>query len=312
MTDNYTYTFTVFTPVYNREHTIDRVFESLVAQTFKDFEWLIVDDGSTDNIKEKIIHYQRISLFPISYRYQDNAGKHIACNNAVKHARGAFFLTFDSDDACIHDALQILIDTWTSIPEDNRHEFSAVTGLCVNERYELVGTKFPYSPFDSNSLDSYYKYKIRGEKWGFQKTDVMKEFLFEESIKNQYVFEGSVWTRIARKYKTRYINIPLRIYYSLDVGHVSIMNRSSLMKSSKARYFELIFTLNNNFDYFRFAPLAFLKSFIQLGRSGFHSSIKVFESWSTLNTILKKILLIIFLPSALLLYQYDMWKQKGE
>ena len=98
--------FTVFTPTYNRAYTLHRVYESLKAQTYRDFEWLIVDDGSNDNTRELIQKWQNESLFSIRYIYQQNSGKHIAFNRAVREAKGELFLTLDSDDACVEEALE--------------------------------------------------------------------------------------------------------------------------------------------------------------------------------------------------------------
>jgi GT2 family glycosyltransferase len=93
--------FTVFTPTYNRAHTIGRVYESLRAQTFRDLEWLVVDDGSKDNTREVVEGFAREAGFPIRYVYKENGGKHTARNLAVKHASGELFLVLDSDDSCV-------------------------------------------------------------------------------------------------------------------------------------------------------------------------------------------------------------------
>ena len=133
--------FTVFTPTYNRAHTLPRAFESLKRQTFRDFEWLIVDDGSTDNTRELIEVWQKDSSFPIRYFWQENAHKKTAFNLGVKEARGELFLPLDSDDEALPDALKILDQHWNNIPESERGKFSSVTGLCVDERGGVVDTK---------------------------------------------------------------------------------------------------------------------------------------------------------------------------
>ncbi len=96
--------FTVFTATFNRAHVLHRVYHSLRAQTFRDFEWLVVDDGSTDGTGALVEAWRAEADFPIRYRYQENRGKHVACNRAVAEARGRFFLTLDSDDACVPQA----------------------------------------------------------------------------------------------------------------------------------------------------------------------------------------------------------------
>src|SRR3974390_2817293 len=95
------YAFTVFTATYNRAHTLHRVYDSLCAQTLHDFEWIVIDDGSTDNTAELIDDWAKAAQFPIRYFKQNHSGKHVAHNLAVREARGLFFLPLDSDDACL-------------------------------------------------------------------------------------------------------------------------------------------------------------------------------------------------------------------
>ena len=84
--------FTVCTPTFNRAHTLDRVYDSLMAQTFKDFEWVIIDDGSSDRTKELVSEWQSEAPFPIRYEFQKNQGKHIAVNLGAQLAAGELFL----------------------------------------------------------------------------------------------------------------------------------------------------------------------------------------------------------------------------
>src|SRR5664279_25603 len=107
--------FTVFTPTYNRAHTVGRVFDSLRAQTFRDFEWLAVDDGSTDNTPELIASWAAKSNFPLRNFRQAHTGKHIAHNFAMREARGEFFMVVDSDDALEPRALERLHAVWLEI-----------------------------------------------------------------------------------------------------------------------------------------------------------------------------------------------------
>ena len=97
--------------------------------------------------------------------------KKVAHNYAVKLAQGEFFLTFDSDDRCVPQALERFNYHWLQIPLAIRDEFSAVTALCINENNELIGDYFPCDDWiDSNTLDIAYKFRVRGEKWGFHRT----------------------------------------------------------------------------------------------------------------------------------------------
>jgi len=114
------YTFTVFTPTFNRSASIHRVYESLQSQTFHDFEWLIVDDGSEDDTADLVGNWTKEADFPIEYMKQSHAGKHIAWNHALQKARGRFFIIADSDDGFVPNALERLLEVWKSIPGGGR------------------------------------------------------------------------------------------------------------------------------------------------------------------------------------------------
>lgn len=208
----YEYTFSVFTPTYNRAHTLPRVYEALKAQTYRDFEWLIVDDGSTDGTRTLVQQWQREGEIPIQYVYQENSGKHIAVNHGVQKARGELFLFLDSDDACVCHALERLKFHWDSIPAEKKAKFSAVTALAQDPQGNIIGTRFPFDPTDSDSLEIRFKYKVRGEKWGFHRTEVLKQFPNPKFGNERALPESLLWNRIARVYKTRYINEALEIY----------------------------------------------------------------------------------------------------
>ena len=144
------YKFTVFTAAYNARHKLDRVYSSLCAQTFRDFEWLVIDDGSTDGSRELIESWAQDCPFPMRYEFQENQGKHVAWNRGVTLARGELFLNLDHDDACVPQALERLKFHWDNIPNDQRAKFTAVTSLCVDEKGSLRGTRFPRDVIDSN------------------------------------------------------------------------------------------------------------------------------------------------------------------
>src|SRR5260370_42528889 len=140
---NYRYVFTVFTPTFNRSQTLSRVYEGLRLQTFRDFEWLIVDDGSTDGTKELVEKWQTESAFLIRYIYQENQGKPAAFNHGVQQARGELFVTLDSDDACVPQALERLKYHWDGIPTAEKDKFSAVAVGCACQNGRVVGDEVP-------------------------------------------------------------------------------------------------------------------------------------------------------------------------
>jgi len=297
---SYCYTFTVFTPAYNRAHTLHRVYRSLQAQTFRDFEWLIVDDGSTDGTLDLVVRWQKRGDFPIRCVYQENAGKHKAFNRGVQEAQGELFLTLDSDDACVPEALARFKYYWDSIPADRKEDFSAVTCLCQDEYGELIGDRLPADVLDSDTLEIKYKYRVRGERWGFHRTEVLKRFPFDESREM-----GTMpWGRIARHFKTRYVNEALRTYYQDDPeASLSRANRPRNPMTGVLRHREV---LNEEIDWFWQAPQEFLRSAIHYVRFSFHCHINILEQLRQLKNALALLLTLVSLPIGYLMYRRDL------
>ncbi|MBN1797198.1 MAG: glycosyltransferase family 2 protein [Spirochaetales bacterium] len=232
----YKYMFTVFTASYNRAHLLNNVFTSLTSQTYRDFEWLIVDDGSNDNTKQVVESFKNRAHFPINYIYQSNSGKPAAFNRGVKQAGGRLFLTLDSDDTCLPSALERLHFYWKSIPARERNTYSAVTVLCMDEKGNVVGTEFPKHTIDSNSIEIRTKYKVKGEKWGFQRTDILKKYPYPIFKGEKWIPMSTVWYKIALKYKTRYVNESLRVY-TLSDDSITVSNTRVKNPNGTAFYY---------------------------------------------------------------------------
>ena len=300
---HYEYLFTVFTATYNRAHTLHRVYDSLVSQTFRDFEWLLVDDGSTDSTRTLLSGWRRDADFPIRYLYQPNQGKHVAYNRAVPEARGSLFLTLDSDDSCVPHALETLKYYWETIPNERRSGFSAVNVLCRDERGRVVGRSFPNHVTDSDYLACQYQWKVRGERWEFQRTDVMREYPFPvPPVRLSHIPEGIVWSRIGREYKTRYVNEPLRHYFATDAS--LSRNRDHTQNAYPGMLYSRV-VLNEHLDYFRYAPLDFIRSAANYVRWSLHVRGSALRKIGSLRSIAAKVMCLLLLPVALILYCAD-------
>ncbi len=295
------YRFTVFTATYNRAHTLPRVYESLKHQTFRDFEWLIVDDGSTDNTKEQVDVWQKENLFPIRYFWQKNAHKKVAFNRGVKEAQGELFLFWDSDDAALPESLEIFYRYWCSIPEAERNKFASVQCLCVDESGSIVGDKFPKDVFDSNTLEIFHRYKVTGEKWGFQRTDVLRQFPFPENVQG-HVPESIVWSAIAKCYKTRFINEPLRIYY---IEPDSLTQMAEVEKHSDGLALWSRDVLCNDLQWFWYNPKWFLKMAANYTRFNLHLMKKIANKHWDLHGFFPRLLVVLMYPIGKLVYLLD-------
>ena len=154
-TKSYTYTFTVFTPVYNAEKTIERVHLSLLNQYFTDFEWVIINDGSTDASNSIISNLIKSSPLKINYINNEKNKHKMACFfQAIDLAKGSLFLTFDADDECLPNALEVFNSEYYALTELERLKIIAVTGLCVDQNKKAIGNNFPSSPFISNTFET--------------------------------------------------------------------------------------------------------------------------------------------------------------
>jgi glycosyltransferase involved in cell wall biosynthesis len=212
-------TFTIFTPTYNRVATLPRLYESLQAQTFKDFDWLVIDDGSTDGTPELFRALTAAGGGRVQYLHHPNVGKHRTMNRGIRLAKGHLILALDSDDLLVPNALERFLFHWNAIPEGDRDRFvgvSAHTKDLVSGK--LIGTPFPTSPFDSDSVESEAWYGVTGDKQGFHVTDILRRYPFPEIDGERHISEGIVWNRIALSFKTRYVNEVLAIKEYLPDG----------------------------------------------------------------------------------------------
>lgn len=196
----------VFTATFNRQSTLHRVFDSLRAQTFRDFEWIIVDDGSTDGTRELSEEYKRLADFPVHYHWQRNRGKHTAYNVFARHARSEYFCSIDSDDEVLPACLGRMLEIFESIPTDLRKEYAGVMCLAENQHGDLIGDKFYEDELEDNLVRVLMRHKKLGDKGGLVRVDVLREFPFPEDVENVYVPESFHIHGYSSKYRTKYVN----------------------------------------------------------------------------------------------------------
>ena len=201
---------TILTPTFNRAHLLPRLFESLTHQTDFNFEWLVMDDGSTDGTSDLFAGKTFLSApFPIRYYWQENGGKHRALNAGVKQAKGDFIFIADSDDWLLPQSVAIVGLHTSAIADDNT--FAGVAGLDVFDDERIVGTGLPQDIIDCNAMDIRYRYHVDGDLKEVFKTTVLQEFPFPEIQDEKFCPEQLVWFRIAQKYKLRYFNTPIYV-----------------------------------------------------------------------------------------------------
>lgn len=195
---------TVFTPTYNRAHTLPLLYESLIAQTYPNFEWLIIDDGSYDNTEELIQNYIRENKITIRYLKQPNGGKHRAINRGVKLAKGDYFYIVDSDDRLPRESLYLINHFIRQIAK--KPDFAGVCGSRCYPDNKKIGGEVNYEILDTDPVTFREKYRIKGDMAEVWRTDILRQYPFPEFENERFLSEGVVWSRIAQKYKLRYFN----------------------------------------------------------------------------------------------------------
>lgn len=298
---------TVFTPTYNRQKQLKGLYDSLCSQTFQDFEWLIVDDGSEDNTADVVKEWIEEEKINIRYNYQQNNGKHIAMNWAVANAKGTLFVTMDSDDVFRDDGIKIMVNAWKSIPDEQKETIASVKARCFDPATgKPVGRDIPREHQMCSYLDAKYKYKFDSEMVSMTRIDVLKEFPNPDirgGYKNgglRFYPEGIWQDQAARKYKTLFINDQI-CGYTQDNSE-SLLGRGKKYNRYKENIHLWPHVINDNLDYFFYDPKSFIKAFVGVSMDGFFLKMSVNEMLNLARGLLRKSMTFCFIPIGYLCY----------
>lgn len=195
---------TVFTPTYNRAHTLTRTYESLKNQSCKEFMWLIVDDGSRDNTREMVQGWQeQEKAFKIEYIYKENGGMHTAHNTAYENIHTQLNTCIDSDDCLAEDAVAKLKNKWLQIKDKN---YAGIVGLDADLNGKVIGKKFP-DGLKETTLTGYYAAGGSGDKKLVYRTDVVRKYpKYPEFAGEKYVGLNYLYLLIDQDYKLAVLN----------------------------------------------------------------------------------------------------------
>ena len=189
----------IFTPAYNRAHTLHLGYEALLRQTCKDFEWLIIDDGSTDNTRELVARWIKENKISIRYHYQENQGMHGAHNTAYRLIDTELNTCIDSDDYMPDDAVEKIVTFWKKYGND---KVAGMIGLDQTIQGKIIGTTFP-KELKETTLFGFYENGGKGDKKLVYRTDIIKRY-------PEYpIFRGEKYVGLAYKYYCVDENYPL-------------------------------------------------------------------------------------------------------
>lgn len=185
-------TLTIFTPTYNRAHTLSRTYESLLNQGCKDFVWLIVDDGSSDDTAQLVQKWQaKNNGFEIYYLYKQNGGMHTAHNVAYENIGTELNVCIDPDDRLADNAVHKIIQKWEMVRYKG---YAGIIGLDADFEGNIIGSGFP-EKLEETTLTGYYAAGGCGDKKLVYRTDIIKKY------PPYPVFEGEKYVCLAYKYR---------------------------------------------------------------------------------------------------------------
>ena len=291
-------TLTVFTPAYNRAYSIHLCYESLLRQTCKDFEWLVVDDGSSDNTRELIESWQKKDNgFEIKYVYKENGGMHTAHNTAYENIETELNVCIDSDDYMTDDAVENIVKLWK---EKGSEKYAGIIALDCTKDGRTIGLPLE-SDREETTLKGYYARGGKGDKKLIYRTDVMKKY------PPYPVFEGEKYVSIAYKYyladedyQLIIMNKPVCVVEYMEDGSSTNMYRQYLRNP-------------RGFAFIRKVDMEKADNLKELFRCAIHyvSSSIISKNRRFIKESPRKLATVLSIPAGILLTLYIKKKSKG-
>lgn len=208
---------TVFTPTYNRAYILPQCYEAMCRQTSKDFVWLVVDDGSTDNTRELVESWMaQDNGFELRYVYQENQGMHGAHNLAYASMDTELNTCIDSDDYMPDDAVEKILRFWENAEKDDT--ISGILALDMNKDGTILGSRFPDELRCATSYDVYYKHGVTGDKKFILRSDLTRDNPYPIFPGEKYVNLATKYSLLDKDYRLLLMNEPVCIVEYLPDG----------------------------------------------------------------------------------------------
>jgi len=227
--------FTVITPFYNRRKTIQRTIDSVEKQSYRNFEYIIIDDGSTEVADDIIEKYMMSTCVPVLFVKKPNGGVHTARNIGIQLARGELLVCIDSDDELTEHALELFNNAWESIPMSARKQFWQIKALCRYTDGSLCSPMFPQNINEmDNEIARRYFSLANGEQLGCRVTKLLKENPFPEPENVKFVNECVLWLEMEKQYRSFGLNEVVRIYHTDGDDRLCLNNNKSIQSCINA------------------------------------------------------------------------------
>lgn len=282
---------TIFTPTYNRAYCLHKCYESLKSQTCKDFIWLIIDDGSSDNTDELVDSWVKESIIEIKYKFQKNQGMHAAHNTAYELIETELNVCIDSDDYMPDKAVAKILNFWELNQSD---DLAGIAGLDAYNNRMIIGTKFPDEIKHSTLFEIYHKYSIRGDKKLVYRSELTKNYPYPVFEGEKYVGLNYKYNKIDQTHKLALLNEVLCIVEYMEDGSSKNMLKQ-YKKNPKGFAFYRIENMKNPYAGLKFK----FKECIHYVSSSFMSRNRKFIKESPC-----RLLTVLAIPFGFILYKY--------
>ena len=292
------YKFTVFTPCYNSEKFIHRVYDSLKNQTFKDFEWLVIEDASTDNTLKILEGYKNEGK--VNIRLIVNETNQMITSNfniAFSLAESELFVSLGHDDSIYENTLYKFDKIWQKYKADN---ISGICSMVKDQHGNLIG-----KPFEKNiTIDNYFNVFLENiytkEKYNCTRTDVLKDFLYEDNGM-RYIAEGDLWGNIGLQYDTIFTNEVFRTYY-IEEDNLGALTKRSRKQLAESVMHSSIKWINNFLPKIKNGFSFKLRKYFQFAFYSLLDEIGLIKSLKEINHLKDRLLILLLYPSAVFVY----------
>lgn len=282
---------TIFTPTYNRAYTLHMCYESLLRQTVKEFTWLIIDDGSSDNSRELVNSWIEENKINIKYYYQDNKGMHGAHNTAYELIDTELNVCIDSDDYLADNAVEKITTFWKKYGNTS---YAGIIALDADRRGEIIGTKLPENLKSATLYNLYSTYKVSGDKKLVYRSDITRQ------TPSYPLFPNEKYCPLSYKYLLIDRLFPLLIMNDV-LCHVEYLIDGSSMNMVKQ------YKSNpQGFAFFRRVAMENAPTLKDTFRECIHyvSSSLMIRDWRFINKSPKKLITFLSIPVGIILYAY--------
>ena len=305
--------FSVLTPTYNRAHTLHRTYNSLRSQTNCDFEWIIVDDGSTDQTPQLLQNWQKEANFPVTWiRYSNNRGRNAAVNFGKQFLSGDYTVILDSDDAFVKNALQT-VSYWRH--RSNLDHDSSVYQLafrCLNTSHRLLERtksgreiRLAEEIVRLNGKAMRYKGVRRFEFTNVTKTTMFRSAEFVELTGSEHCPPSITHMKMAETFDTIFVDRAIRVFFRSD-GVERISDRvAGNLKNPRGNYLRALAILNDDLEYFGSRPAEFLRWGRRLVKFGLHIGRPISLQLRDLKHVKSRAILAAQLPRGVAGFWWD-------